>query len=947
MPPAEVLETRILLSATGPEPAVLDLSSLQVATDSYAESHILVKFQDAAQATGQRLGQTDWYQVLVDEGTAVFDAVANWWGQSNVVYAQPDYTVRIADHITPNDRHYNNGGLWGLNNLGHEFGTVKGTAGVDIDAAKAWDVTTGSSNVVVAVIDTGVDYTHPDLAGNIWTNVGEVGGVAGEDDDGNGYVDDIYGWDFHNNDNDPMDDHSHGTHVAGTIGAVGNNDSSTSSGTAIVGVAWDVSIMGLKFLSGSGSGSTSNAIRALDYATWMRNEYIASSGTRGANVLVTNNSWGGGGYDQALKDAIDRSGAVGTLFVAAAGNGDFLGRGQDNDSKAHYPSSYTSENIIAVAATDRNDNYASFSNYGATSVDLAAPGVEIWSTIPFNKDTSDGSNDGYARYNGTSMATPHVSGAIALMLAANPALPTWDTDSTTPDVKSILLETVDPITGRDTVTDGRLNAGTAVARAAALAVPTLSIDDVTIAENGGDAVFTVRRSGNTSTVVTVDYATQDETAKVSGSDYVGAVGTLNFAVGDTEKKIYVSIQNDTEEELRETFYVNLLNASAGASLGDPQGRGTIIDDDGPTISIDDVSVAEGTTGTTDFTFTVKLSTPSAFPVSISYATADRTGTLADADYVNISGTLEFAPGDTVKTVVVAVNGDTAFEPDETFAVILSNPTHGTLADAEGIGTILNDDAEPVGDANEMYVRDMDWLQYFDSRGRRYLDITVDVNRDSDADGSGEDGDAGAAGASVTLVLIHDSNGNGVYGDRKDKSWSATASTGTGGTVTFTLSRAPAGNYKAQVTQLSHATYTWDVGLDGENPDYFSTSSNSELGARSADDENGRGEALPSADGGSRAERELPPVLRIDSARPAPSRSLTESQPLAPAASVSISPAVSQGSSRQSQNDRREATAPQTIGRQRDAEDFHAIDVSIRDAAFSGDLLDRLLTGRAR
>ena len=309
-----------------------------------------------------------------------------------VRFAEPNYIIKIptiesagqkvSNSTIPNDPELAN--LWGLHNTGQNGGSPDR----DIDAPEAWDITTGSENVVVAVIDTGVDYSHPDLAANMWTNTAELNGTPGVDDDGNGFVDDIYGYDFANDDGDPMDDHYHGTHVAGTIAAVGNN------GLGITGVAWTARIMALKFLAADGTGLTSDAVSCIEYATQM-----------GAHL--TNNSWGGGAYSQTLKDAID---ANGRLFVAAAGNDDL-----NNDLNPHYPSSYESPNILAVLSTDSNDNRASTSCYGKTSVDVAAPGVGIYSTSPGNS---------YRYLSGTSMATPHVSGLAVLLLAQDASLST-------------------------------------------------------------------------------------------------------------------------------------------------------------------------------------------------------------------------------------------------------------------------------------------------------------------------------------------------------------------------------------------------------------------------------------------------------------------------------------------------------------------------------------------
>lgn len=341
----------------------------------------------------------------VPDAVKVLGAEANF-----VLYAEPDYIV--STQAIPNDSRFAE--LWGMNNTGQ----TGGTADADIDAPEAWDVTTGTPAVRIAVIDTGIDRTHPDLAANIWSNPGEIAG-NGIDDDGNGYIDDIHGWDFYNEDNDPADDHGHGTHVAGTIGGSGNN------GQGVAGVCWNVSLIGLKFLGSSGFGTTSDATEATLYATRI-------------GVKLSSNSWGGGTYTQALKDAIDAADAAGILFVVAAGNA-----GSNNDAVIQYPSGYTSANIIAVAATDRSDALASFSSYGATTVDLAAPGVDILSSVP---------GATYAIKSGTSMATPHVAGACALLWSYRPAL-------THREVKAIILSSVDPIPAMagKAISNGRLN----------------------------------------------------------------------------------------------------------------------------------------------------------------------------------------------------------------------------------------------------------------------------------------------------------------------------------------------------------------------------------------------------------------------------------------------------------------------------------------------------------
>lgn len=351
-----------------------------------------------------------WEVIELDDTINEADALKKLKADSRVETVELNRRVYL--NKTPNDTSFFQ--LWGLQNTGQ----VGGLIDADIDAPEAWDIQTGSKSVIVAVIDTGVDYHHPDLAGNIWTNPGEVAG-NGIDDDGNGYIDDIHGFDFVNYDGDPMDDHFHGTHVAGTIAASGNNNS------GVVGVCWTATIMPVKFLDAGGGGWTSDAINAILYATQM-----------GARIL--SNSWGGGGFSQALMDAIEVSNSANAVFVAAAGNSS-----SNNDFYPNYPSSYEVANVIAVAATDRFDNLASFSNYGSLSVDLAAPGVDVFSTAPGNS---------YLTLNGTSMATPHVSGAAALLLSEYPGLSNIE-------IKTVLMNNVDLLPGGDgfVLSGGRLN----------------------------------------------------------------------------------------------------------------------------------------------------------------------------------------------------------------------------------------------------------------------------------------------------------------------------------------------------------------------------------------------------------------------------------------------------------------------------------------------------------
>lgn len=342
------------------------------------------------------------------------EALAKLNKHPSVLYAEPDY-ILSAD-VMPDDSRFSE--LWGM----HNTGQTGGTADADIDAPEAWEISTGTRDVVVGVIDTGVDHTHPDLAANMWVNPGEIAG-DGVDNDGNGYIDDVYGINAITNVGDPMDDQGHGSHVAGTIGAAGNN------GLGVVGVNHTTAIVGCKFLSAAGTGSSSDAIKCIDYMVGLKNS--------GVNLRVMNNSWGGGGFSQVLADAITSSEEADILFVAAAGND-----GVDNDANPHYPSSYEHESILAVAGTNHTDAIYSASQWGLTSVDIAAPARNVLSTVP----------GGYATYSGTSMATPHVAGAAALVLSVNP-------DLSAIELKELLMESGDANAATEglTVSGNRLN----------------------------------------------------------------------------------------------------------------------------------------------------------------------------------------------------------------------------------------------------------------------------------------------------------------------------------------------------------------------------------------------------------------------------------------------------------------------------------------------------------
>lgn len=316
-------------------------------------------------------------------GTRVEDALARYQGSGLVEFAEPDYWVRPT--ATPNDPKYADGTLWGLNNTGRSGGVP----GADISAANGWDAASSAGNVIVAVVDTGIRYTHEDLSSNMWINPGELGG-NGIDDDANGYIDDVHGIDAIDNTGNPNDDTGHGTHVAGIIGAAGNNS------VGVVGVAWKVKLMACRFMDASGMGSHADAVQCIDYAR-----------VHGAQVI--NASWGGGSSSLTLRSAISRARSAGIIFVAAAGN-----EGQNDDVTGNYPSGFDLDNIISVGSSTRSDGLSDFSNFGLRTVDLVAPGTAIYSTW----HSSDRS---YTFNSGTSMAAPYVAGAAALLRARFPA----------------------------------------------------------------------------------------------------------------------------------------------------------------------------------------------------------------------------------------------------------------------------------------------------------------------------------------------------------------------------------------------------------------------------------------------------------------------------------------------------------------------------------------------
>jgi subtilisin family serine protease/ribosomal protein L35AE/L33A len=679
----------------------------------------------------------------------------------DVEFAEPNYIIRASS--IPNDSSMS--ALWGLVNTGQSVDGQPGVPGADIGAAAAWDVTTGSRQTVVAILDTGIDLAHPDLQANIFTapraftvNVGTLTVTCGAGSHGYSALDHSCA---------PVDESGHGTHVAGIIGAVGNN------GIGVTGVNWTTTLLPLKVLGPDGTGTTTAAIEAIEWMLKAKAELGADM-----DVRVLNASWGGSGYSEALNQEIQAANNADILFVAAAGTD-----GHDNDATPHYPASSTSPNVLSVAASDNTGALAPFSNYGANSVHLAAPGASTLSTLL---------NNDYGYLSGTSMSAPFVAGAAALVLSACP--------SDTATLKATLLDSVDPdvsLAGK-TISGGRLNVGNAIQRCRPSGDPSLTINNVSVTEgHTGTAVatFTVTLSPvNPSQTVTVDYATSNGTATAADNDYVAASGTLTFPPSTASRTISVTINGDHEVEPNETFTVALANAT-NAIIGDAQAIGTIVNDDavgasitiatpnvtpggtinfnvvngpanradwvaivpasgadtakldwiylngsktapasgmanaslhftapstpgaynirlfandtyeklatsatinvgsGPTLTIGDVSVTEGNSGTTTATFTVTLSpVNNSQTVTVNYATANGSASTADNDYVAASGTLTFAPSASSQSISVTVNGDTTPEANESFAVNLTGATNAILGDGQAIGTILNDDA---------------------------------------------------------------------------------------------------------------------------------------------------------------------------------------------------------------------------------------------------------------
>jgi subtilisin family serine protease len=605
-------------------------------------------------------------RVTLNPGVDMQTAMQGLKRNPNVLYVEPNYIYRPS--VVSNDTQYTNGSLWGMysNDSPVAVGPAGTTNQFGSQAEKAWnDNITGNSNVVIGVIDEGIQVPHPDLVDNMWLNPFEVAG-DGIDNDGNGYIDDTRGWDFVANDNSVYDGtgDDHGTHVAGTIGATGGN------GTGVVGVNWDVTMISLKFL-GTNGGSTSNAVRALDYATDLKNRH-------GINIVATSNSWGGGGYSQSLHDAIIRSAKNNILFVAAAGNGGSDGIGDSNDSVANYPSNYNTtvgtstqtaasyDSVIAVASITNSGAISGFSNFGATTVDIGAPGSGIWSTLPSNT---------YGSYSGTSMATPHVAGAVALYASTKPA------GTSAASIRQAILQSATPtssLAGK-TVTGGRLNVYEAVRNRNAITVSAPS-PTATTTEADGTVTFTVVLDAAPTADVTIPISSSDitegivsvnsltftastwnvaQTVTVTGVDDQVDDGNVNYGI-----IVGVATSSDTAYhgiDPADVALSNQDNDTAGVTVSSPTGKTT--NEAGGSVSFD-----------------VRLNSEPTANVTIAISSSDTTeGSVSLASLLFTEANWSVA-----QTVTVTGVDDKIFDGDVVYTVIL-----GAASSTDGLYNGLN------------------------------------------------------------------------------------------------------------------------------------------------------------------------------------------------------------------------------------------------------------------
>jgi subtilisin family serine protease/subtilisin-like proprotein convertase family protein len=588
---------------------------------SYDPTHVLVKWNDglahntkysqAADPLGNGL-----YRLTLNSGVSVSQAITGITAAGRIAVVQPDYLVSI-DRL-PDDPSM--GSLWGLDNTGQNGGT----ANADISAPEAWNTSTGTRHTIVAIVDTGVDYKHPDLAANMWHNP-------------RGSGDGLYGWNFINNSGNVMDDNGHGTHVAGTIGAVGNN------GIGVVGVDWNTQIMALKFLDSTGTGYLSNAVKAINYAV-----------AHGANVI--NASFGGGGYDAAMAIAIANAKAHGVIVVAAAGND-----GTNNDTSPEYPAGYSGDNVIAVAATDRNDRLASFSNYGPNSVDIAAPGVSIYSTLPGGK---------YGTYSGTSMAAPHVTGAIALIWDAHPS---WNYRQ----VVIAILHSTDDIPSLDgKIAHGRLD----VAKAIAYSFDTPTKD--TTGANITNAIFS--GSGSTINQVRLTFSEAINPATFSTGDVKLGGPSGNAITVSGVKAVAGSGNTQFDVTFPAQSAPGTYKLTVGPDIRDTAGNQMDQDKDG----------RNGLPGD-------KFITSNVFSSTGTFASSNVGQPILD--FIPVRSTLKITKDITIKDLSVQVNASHTYDGDLRITLIAPDGTKVILFNRRGgSGQGLNNTVFDDGGVNSIY-----------------------------------------------------------------------------------------------------------------------------------------------------------------------------------------------------------------------------------------------------
>ena len=616
-----------------------------------AANEVLVKFRPTtfqsvleAQAAGEvdeseRVGGTGLLR-LHSSRKNVATLVSELSARSDVEYAEPNYIVHTT--AIPNDPRF--GELWGLQNTGQTIQGFPGIPGADISATAAWDISTGSRANVAAVIDTGIDYRHPDLAANVWSAPAAftvtIGGQSITCPAGS------HGFNAITNVCDPLDDNNHGSHVSGTIGAVGNN------GTGVVGVNWTASIMAGKFLDATGTGTIANAINAIEFVVQAK---LAFAATGDANVRVLSNSWGGGAFSQALLDEINRADANDMLFVAAAGNS-----GTPNDLFPQYPASYNTPNVVAVAATDNTDSLAFFSNFGPNTVHLGAPGVDVLST------TIGGT---YAYFSGTSMATPHVSGAALLVLSK--------CSLNTASLKTLLLNNVDPIPSLSglTVTGGRLNVNKAIRACATPVNPDFAL-------SATPASQTVTQGGSTSYNLSISPSGGFTGLVTFSASGLSTAATASFSPNPASSSSTMTVSTDAATTPVGSFAVTITSVSG--TLAHTTSVTLVVNAaPAPNFSLSATPASQTVVQGASTTYTVNITPLGGFSGAVSLSA---TGLPAGAS-------ASFTPNPATSSSTMTVSTD-ATTPTGSFPVTIIG-TSGTLTQTASVTLVVN--AAPVPD----------------------------------------------------------------------------------------------------------------------------------------------------------------------------------------------------------------------------------------------------------